>query len=45
MSVFVTPKCPKNKEKDSNKLRFTDILAGFGLFCGIGKEVEQQRIQ
>ena len=35
MSVFLTPKCPKNKEKDSNKLRFANILAGFGPFYGI----------
>ena len=34
VSLFNT-KVSKNKEKDSNKLRFANILAGFGPFYGI----------
>ena len=45
MSVFLTPKCPQNKENDPNKLLFLDIFADVGLFHDIGKEIEQQRIQ
>ena len=35
---FLTSKCPKNKEKDPNKLRIVDVLAGFGPFHDIRKE-------
>ena len=45
MSVFLTPKCPKDNEQDSNKLWFADILAGFGPVHDSGEEIEQQRIQ
>ena len=37
-AYFLIPKCPKNKEKDPNKLRIAEVSAGFGPFHDIGNE-------
>ena len=42
---FLTPKCPKNKENDPNKLRMADVSEEFDPFHYIEKESSVQTIR